>query len=69
MKADPRTEHHIWCNFFLRSREGCKMCDGREGADGQRAPGLWESYPYDDEEAAIGGDLMAEHFPENKLRG
>ena len=20
-------EHHIWCNFFMRPREGCKLCE------------------------------------------
>ena len=27
-------EHHIWCNYFMRPREGCKMCKG-----------LFEKYP------------------------
>ena len=54
-RSDPRAtrqDHHIWCNFFTRPLEGCPQC-----------PGLWEKYPYDEnnfDELA----LAAQHFPD-----
>lgn len=29
-------EHHVWCNFYYRPVEGCRMCER-----------LWKSCPYD----------------------
>ena len=53
--VDPTKEHHIWCNFSMRPREGCHQCEG-----------LWKNYPYEDAQGE--GDLMKKHFPENVRR-
>lgn len=45
-----KTEHHPWCNYFGRAREGCKMC--RE---------LYEKYPISADESP--SDLQKKHFP------
>lgn len=52
-----RTEHHIWCNWFMRPVEECSMCEG-----------LWRDYPYNNAEEALGGGLMSKHFPNNVRR-
>ena len=48
-------EHHIWCNYFMYPRKGCKMCAR-----------LFEEYPYkqtqDPKEAAE--KLLKKHFPD-----
>jgi len=49
--APVRARHHLWCNYFHRPVEGCKMCEG-----------LWEKYPYDDE-AEARETLHEKHFP------
>lgn len=41
--------HHIWCNYFMRPAEGCKMCEG-----------LRAKYPED----CSSDELIAKHFPE-----
>ena len=43
------SEHHIWCNFFMRSREGCKMCDE-----------AFKLYPM---EGLTPDELLTKHFP------
>ena len=43
-------EHHIWCNFFMRPREGCKMCDD-----------LYKNYPSN---GLAPGELVKKHFPQ-----
>ncbi len=42
--------HHPWCNFFMRPREGCKMCEG-----------LFKDYPIKPGEST--DDLLKKHFP------
>lgn len=49
------TEHHIWCNFFTRPREGCEMCDR-----------LFRTYPYETEEERE--TLHEKYFPETIKR-
>ena len=44
-----RTEHHIWCNFFMRDPKTCKMCDR-----------LYEEYPMD---GLTPDELLKKHFP------
>lgn len=46
-----RTQHHIWCNYYMGPVEGCPMC-----------PRLWELYPYDTPEEA--STLHEKHFSE-----
>ena len=50
MSRDPAKDHHPWCNYFMRPREGCQMCDG-----------MWSRYPLDGDKTAA--ELLAEHFP------
>lgn len=51
--------HHIWCNYYMRPREGCKLCER-----------LFARYPYEktDDKLKDGKDLMAKHFSENIVR-
>ena len=41
-------EHHIWCNYFMKPVEDCKMCEG-----------LREKYP---EKDFTLDELMLKHF-------
>ena len=43
-------EHHIWCNHFMRPREGCAMCEG-----------LYREYPPG---GLSPSELLARHFPD-----
>ncbi len=53
IEATLRTEHHIWCNFFLAyPANGCSMCDR-----------LYQDYPSD---GLTPDELTAKHFPDNK---
>ena len=52
---DKEKEHHIWCSFFERPREGCQMCER-----------LYKEYPM--KEGETGEDLMKKHFPNNIIR-
>lgn len=47
-------EHHVWCNFFMRPIEGCKMCER-----------LWKEYPYNTNSDI--SELMAKNFPDAKV--
>jgi hypothetical protein len=49
-KKERHAGHHIWCNFFYRPIENCKMCEG-----------LWKKYPYRD--ALEAGALAQKYFP------
>lgn len=42
--------HHIWCNFFMRPREGCDICNR-----------FFRDYPY---EGLTGHETVAKYFPE-----
>ena len=42
-------EHHIWCNFFVNPRKGCKQCED-----------LYKRYPMDEKTP---NDLLKKHFP------
>lgn len=48
MSTDPK-QHHIWCNYWTRPIETCKMCKG-----------LYEKYPMDNKSP---DELIKEHFP------
>jgi len=43
-------EHHIWCNFFYKPREGCEMCER-----------LYEQYP--DSDKLTPDELLKKYFP------
>lgn len=45
--------HHIWCNYFFRPEEGCKMCES-----------LREKYPED----CSPDELIEKHFPDVVVR-
>jgi hypothetical protein len=51
IKHDPEKQHHVWCNFFMRPREGCWMCEE-----------LYKKYPMN---GLTPDELMAKHFPNN----
>jgi hypothetical protein len=41
--------HHVWCNYFSLSREGCKQCER-----------LFERYPMD----RTPDEMAKKHFPD-----
>ena len=48
-----RDYHHIWCNYFLKDPNTCKMCDR-----------LFKKYPMDKPVE----EMMKQHFPEAIVR-
>jgi primosomal protein N' len=48
------SEHHIWCNFFMRPREGCTQCES-----------LFSRYPDVSRENL--DEAMQKHFPNVKV--
>lgn len=46
--------HHIWCNWFMRPREGCTMCER-----------LYQEYP---PEGLTPEELVKKHFPDVIIR-
>ena len=49
MNKREKTEHHIWCNYFMRPREGCKLCER-----------LYKEYPTG---KMTPNELLKRHFP------
>ena len=52
---DKEKQHHIWCNFWTRPREGCKQCEG-----------LYEQYPID--ENMTHEEFVHKYFPDVIVR-
>jgi hypothetical protein len=50
-RPNPQAEHHPWCNYFMRPRERCYMCET-----------MWARYPLAPGETTA--DLMEKHFPD-----
>ena len=41
-------QHHIWCNYYMKPREGCRMCED-----------FFKRFPMTETE-----DMVSEHFPD-----
>lgn len=50
---DSTKQHHIWCNYFMRPREGCSLCER-----------LYREYPMDKSP----DEMMKEYFPDVIVR-
>ena len=48
---DPKIEHHPFCNYFARQREGCDMCER-----------MYKNYPM--EPGMVPEDLIEKYFPD-----
>jgi len=48
-------EHHVWCNYYHKPREGCEMCKR-----------LYEAYP--DTDRLTPDELLKKYFPDAVLR-
>ena len=52
-KITKENEHHIWCNYWMKDRKTCKMCER-----------LFKEYPMD----KTPDEMLKKYFPDVKKR-